>query len=115
MIPGLLIYLLTLTVDIITDYRIWLHKKTVNHKRGALLRLIGLVPAMWLLWWEGVLLLPAYWMLFDAVYGTLIARTPLYVGTTAWLDRLQRRYPWLMVAKFALGTGGIVAFIILRT
>lgn len=111
MILGLIIYIATLVIDIVTDYNVWLHKRTVNHYRGALLRLIGLVPAMWLLRWWGLGLLFSYWMLMDSIFGTLIARTPLYVGTTSYLDRLQRRNPWVIVSKFAFGLAGLVLFI----
>lgn len=111
MIPGLLIYLLTLAVDLITDYRIWAHKKIVNHIRGGLLRCIGLIPAVWLMGWYSIGLVFTYWLVFDLIFGTLIIRNPLFLGTTGYLDRLQHRYTWLVIVKFVLGVGGVVLII----
>ena len=111
MIYGLLLYCLTLTADIITDYRLWLHKKSPNHTRGFLLRIVPLGAALWLMGWWSVGLVFTYWLTMDCIFGLLIARTPFYVGTTARLDRLQRANPWVMVLKFALGIAGVVVYI----
>lgn len=111
MIPGLLIYALTLIADLATDYRIWLHKHTVNHIRGGLLRCIGLIPAMWLLWPWGLGLVFTYWVAMDAGIGLLIARNPLFLGTTSRLDRLQFAHRWLVWLKFILGIAGVIIFI----
>lgn len=111
MIPGLLIYMLTLAIDLITDYRIWLHKRTVNHIRGGLLRCIGLIPAMWLLKPWGLGLVFTYWMLFDVIYGVLIARNPFFLGSTSRLDRLQFAHRWLVAVKFTLGIAGVIIFV----
>ncbi len=112
MIPGLIIYLLTLALDIITDYRLWAKHKSPNHTRGFLLRILPLGVALWLMGWWSLGLLFTYWMLMDSIFGLLIARTPLYVGTTARLDRLQRVNPWIMVLKFVLGIAGAVVYIL---
>jgi hypothetical protein len=109
---GLGLLLLTITVDILTDYRRWLSKKPINHTRSNIIAAVPVIISFILMGWWSIGLIFTYWAVKDAALGTLMTRSPLYVGTTAKLDTLQRANPWLMVAKFVLGIGGLVIFII---
>jgi hypothetical protein len=67
---AILIFLLTLAIDIWTDYKFWKRNIPVDHTRGAILRLIGLVPVLFLLGWYSIPLVGfAYWILFDGIYN----------------------------------------------
>lgn len=52
-----------------------------------------------------------FWALFDLGFGTLIAKDPLFLGTSAKLDRLQHKYPWVVWAKFIGVPVSIILFI----
>lgn len=122
---GIAIFTLTLTIDLITDYRRYLKGKAINHRRGAILRAIGLLPAWvclslhqhsgWLFWAVLIsgMLAFTYTCIFDPVFSILIGQKPFYVGTTSFLDRLQRKYPWLLPAKYGLAILFIIIYIIL--
>lgn len=102
MIWGVIIFIVTLAVDLWTDVRLYFKKKKVNHFRGAALRLIGLVPACWLMGWiSAPMLFFAYWVLFQGLYNKLIGKEWDFVGTTAKLDRFERKNPWFKWVRYA--------------
>jgi hypothetical protein len=73
---AILLFILTIGIDLYTDYKIWKKdepiKKPVNHLRGSLLRLIGLVPAIILLGWVSLFLIGfLYWFLFDGLFNRI--------------------------------------------
>jgi len=116
MIWGIIIFVITLAVDLATDYLLWLHKKPVNHFRGALLRLTGLIPS--------VLLMPGNWILaagmegflylilFNGLFGILIAKNFFYLGETSVFDRIMKAIsPWGFIVGF-IGFGLFLYFYI---
>lgn len=103
MIYGIAIYALTIVVDLFTDVRLWYKDQKVNHFRGAALRLIGLIPACWLIGWAVIpLALFLYWILFEGMYNVLIGQKWWYIGETAKIDKLQRKYPAIKILKYVL-------------
>lgn len=105
MIYGILIFLATISADLITDVGRYYDKKKVNHTRGALLRLIGIVPAAYFMGWVSApMLLFWYWVLFNGLYNVFIGKEWEFVGTTAWIDRMIRKHPWINWVKY----GGLV-------
>lgn len=77
---GLAIFALTLFLDVRSDFKLWLKGIGVKHFRGALIRLIGLIPAMFFIGWlpfhhSWILVAVcsffffAYWTLFDGLYS----------------------------------------------
>lgn len=107
MIPALAIWLAVLVIDLLTDYHQW---AKVNHIRGALLRCIGLaIPAV--LYLPTLYLLPLYHVLFNGILASMKGLGWFYVGTTARLDRLIRRFPILYLIIYALATVGVILFI----
>jgi hypothetical protein len=94
----LLPILITFTLDILTDVRQW---GRIKHVRGALLRVPGIALTIWLDPMNAILV-PAYWGLFDITIALAKGLPWYYIGTTSWLDRLQRRYRWLMWVKWGL-------------
>lgn len=122
---GIIIFWATWVVDLITDYRIRISGKQVNHTRGALLRVIGLIPAGLFLSLspEFKPLLQAvavpgmffftYWSLFDPAYNILTGEKVFYIGGTASLDKLQRKHRWLVPGKYIASVLFITLFIIL--
>jgi hypothetical protein len=107
----LLIILTTLALDIYTDLRLW-DSNGIRHKRGAYIRLAALVLAAGLDW-TTVFLWPLYGCLFDTALNIGRKLPVFYVGETSYLDRLQRRYPWLVAGKWGLGLGGLMTYILL--
>lgn len=99
---------LLLAVDLVTDYRLYLQKKGPNHKRGALLRLIGFIPAVWVGGWWAAGLVFTYWFMFDDIW--MLLSRGYWVGKSAMLDKLQRRYPPLIAVKHILGITALVLF-----
>jgi hypothetical protein len=68
MIPGFSILLLTLIIDLWTDYRLFLAAKDVKHKRGAWLRLPALGASVVFLslhhpWW--------FWIITTGLVGSV--------------------------------------------
>lgn len=113
MIYSSAIILITLVIDILTDLRLWMNKKTINHTRGALLRLIGFIPACWLTPAATGLFLAVYFVLFNGILAVLKGLPWLYIGTTSKLDRLLNRMPkWGYVAlQAAVLAGGVIWYI----
>jgi hypothetical protein len=101
-ITGIFLVIATLGIDVFTDVRLFYKKKRVNHFRGALLRLIGLIPAVYLLGWLSIPMIGFWYMtLFNGVYNLFIGQRWEFVGTTAKLDRIQRKHNWLRYVKYA--------------
>lgn len=102
MIYGLAIFAIVLAVDLFTDVRRYYQKRKVNHSRGLVLRLVGLAPAVYLIGLESIPMLGfGYLVLFNGLYNLLIGQKWEFVGTTAVLDRWQRRNPWFKWSKYA--------------
>lgn len=53
-----------------------------------------------------------FWSIFDSLYGIFIGQGPLYVGTTAKLDKLQHSYPILKWIKYLGAIAGVIVFCI---
>src|SRR5690349_2991355 len=106
---GIVILTVTLFIDLYTDTR---PDVSVNHLRGWWLRWIGFIPALILMgpWSAGLAF--TYWSLFDPGWALIKHLYFFYVGTTAKLDTLQRKYPLLHVAKYVLGAAAIIIYII---
>lgn len=123
---GIILFIATLIVDLITDYRRHLKGTGINHTRGAILRLIGLVPAGIFLsfsktfqvlphiWVVPLLMICMYWIIFNGFFNVLIGQKWGYLGTTAWLDRKEQEYPWLTPGKYIGAVASIIMFIILQ-
>lgn len=60
-------------------------------------------------WLSGFMWLFAFAAIFDPAYALLIGQKAGFLGTTAKLDRLQHRYPWLVWTKYI----GAVCFTLL--
>lgn len=108
MIISLIIFVVVLIIDIVTDYRLWSKGKPVKHFSGAILRIVGLIPAVILGGWETIgPYFFGYWILQDSIMGLLIARNPFYLGDTAQLDIWQKKNNWNRAFKYI----GFVAFL----
>lgn len=68
---AFVIFSATLAVDLYTDIRRWKKNQPVSHTRGAILRLVGLIPVIYLLTWPSApFVCFLYWFLFDGLYNT---------------------------------------------
>lgn len=115
MIYGLSIFVLVLATDLFTDVRLYYRKRKVNHSRGAVLRIVGLVPAVYFLGWIAI---PAmgfiYLILFNGLYNVLIGQKWGFIGTTAKLDKWQRRNKWFSWFKYAAAIGFTILYLIVK-
>lgn len=115
MIYGLTIFTIVLTIDLFTDVRLYYQKKKVNHTRGAVLRCIGLAPAVYFLGWIAI---PAmffvYLILFNGLYSVLIGQKWGFIGTSAKLDRWQRRNKWFSWFKYLAAIGFTILYLIVK-
>lgn len=99
-ILGIVIFLCTFIIDLYTDFNLWKENKPVNHKRGAILRLLGLIPANILIGLAAIPLLGSlYWFLFDGFYNVLRGFNWWFTGSNDVDDAktddfLQRLKPW---------------------
>ncbi|MEP7375525.1 MAG: hypothetical protein ABI675_19425 [Chitinophagaceae bacterium] len=98
---GIILVIATICIDLFTDIRLFYKKKKVNHTRGALLRLIGLIPAVYFMGWLSIPMIGFWYMvLFNGIYNIFIGKRWEFVGVTARLDVIQRKHPWLKYVKY---------------
>lgn len=68
---GFLIFIGVLVYDLKTDLTLWREEKPIDHKRGVILRLLGLIPAIILIGWPSCVFVGfLYWFLFDGYFNT---------------------------------------------
>lgn len=113
MIAAFVIFSCTLIGKLIFDLHLYYSGEANKHTLGPMIVFIALVVCSWLggwitipMWWFG------YWAIFDTLYAVCIGQKFYYVGTSAWLDKMQRRYPVLVYIKYGGAILGIVLFII---
>lgn len=103
MIWGILIFVLTLTIDLYTDIKRW-YKGTIDHTRGALLRLIGLVPVVLFLGWYAIPLVGfTYMVLFNGLLNVFMNKGWWSLGTTAWTDKFFSRMKLWQYKAISIG------------
>lgn len=103
-----LIIAITLAADLYTDLaKYW---GRVNHRKGFWLRVPSAIAAT-IIYWPSLMLWFSYWMLMDSVIGVVKFRNVFAIGSTAWLDRMQHRYPFLIWLKYGTGVGSIILYI----
>jgi hypothetical protein len=125
---AIILFTATLTIDLATDYRRWLRGKPINHTRGAVLRLIGLLPAVVLLSWHG-----SFWLivaatlmtgflyinLFDGLFNILRGFPWFYPGSDGpedgVVENLLQKYPWLQAVKVMGAVVAIVWYVIIKS
>jgi hypothetical protein len=129
-IYAVILFTATLTIDVATDYRRWLRGKPINHTRGVVLRLIGLLPAVWCL----ALPLPInfkvqtsailmtgflYMNLFDGLFNILRGFPWFYAGSNGpedgKIENLLQKYPWLQAVKIIGAVVAIVWYVIIKS
>lgn len=95
------------------DVRLYHSRKVNKHRLGAAIVLFALIGASWVSGW---LTTPfwffGWWLIFDACYNILIGQKWNYIGETAWLDRMQRKYPAVTWFKYLGFIASIVILII---
>lgn len=119
MIIALVILTLTLAGKLVFDRHLHFSRKTIKHAGEAAVVVILLVVASLFaahgfkvsagLYFLGFLFI--FWAAFDPLFGLIIAGDPGFLGTTAKLDRLQHKYPWIVWAKYIGAVISIILFI----
>jgi hypothetical protein len=108
MIYSIFIFILLIIVKLAFDVRLWLNNRQNRH-RWAWLVAIVLLVCSWQAGWESTgIWFFWYWIIFDGMYNILIGEKWWYIGETAWLDKMQRIYPFLVYVKYA---GAILSII----
>lgn len=118
-IIALVIAVVVLIIDLVTDYNLWLKyrnvvkpKGSVKHKYGFWLRLVGLTPAFILSgWFMAPLIAFAYWHLFDGILNLLMGESWFRLGTTAGTDTAQAAHPAITWGKYIGLVLSIIFFI----
>lgn len=125
-ITATIFFFTILFIDLTIDYRRWKRERYFYHRKK---------------WWRGIALLPSvillsgslsgsllftlpycwalvgftYWTLFDGIFN-IVRRLPWnYVGVPdiydAGLDKVQREYKWLWLAKIIISAGLIIVYL----
>ena len=68
---AIILFIGTLIIDLVTDYRLLLNNRSIDHDRGTWLRAIGLIPAIILLTIATKFIFP-YWIISIAISGGVI-------------------------------------------
>lgn len=121
MILVIVIFFVTLIAKLAFDRHQHFSRKTINHDaEGAIVGVLFVVASIIYKGFTLAALLNlaemcfTFWALFDTGFGILIASDPLFLGTSAKLDRLQKKYPPLQVLKYLLAITSIILFICLQ-
>lgn len=103
---GFGVMFLTLGIDLWTDGKLAKQKlidmdsRGVKHGLGAILRLPGIIIACIFIGWHGAaFVLFGYWLLMDIGMGLILVKDASYIGTSGTLDKLQRKYEWIVRVK----------------
>lgn len=113
MIWALIIFVACLTIKLAIDLRQYHSRKTINHGLEAVFVATALVGVSWLAGWYSLPMWFFGWTcLFDPAFSLLIGQKPFYIGETAALDKIQRKYPFLQLLKYLLLTVSIIFFIL---
>ena len=127
---SVILFILTLAIDLFTDYKRWLNTRAIDHNRGTWLRAIGLIPCIILLtlsigwsfpWWliSGLISFLVvgfnYWNLFDGIFNVLRGYGWFFAGSDDPDD--ARSDDFLQALSLTEGilikVGGSVVFIII--
>lgn len=127
---AIILFIATLAIDVITDYRRWLNSRSIDHNRGVWLRAIGLIPCIILLtlsigwafpWWliSGLISFLVvgfnYWNIFDGIFNVLRGYGWFFAGSDDPDD--ARSDDFLQALSLTEGilikVGGSVVFIII--
>jgi len=114
MILSAIIFLAILGVDLLTDLRRYLKREKINHVRGFLLRIAGLIPSVVFLPHDHVLGAAVegllYMTLFNGLFNIMIGQNWFYIGSTSWIDKQMRK---LGITGFLLQYGLLINLILL--
>lgn len=100
-VGSLVLFILAITAKLCIDIARHWDDKVTFHGQGALIASIAIVGCSWMAGWSSLpMFLFGWWAIFDTAWGWIVLKKPFYVGTTAKLDILQRKYPWVQVAKY---------------
>lgn len=109
---ALLIWLAAFVAKLWRDVWLYRNGKRNRHTIGPALVVVAIAAATY---FGGWITLPlwgfGWWALFDPAYALSIGKHPSFLGTTAKLDRLQRKYPFLVYLKYALFIASIIFYV----
>lgn len=112
MIWAITIFAITIIIKLAIDLKRWQSGNVNKHSLGPGIVAGVLITCSYICgWWSVPMWFFGYWALFDTLWGVLAIRDPFYVGETAWLDKLQRKYRVLQVLKYVLAIGSIILYV----
>lgn len=102
-----IIFFAILVIDLWTDLKRYFSGKTINHARGLALRIIGLVPSVYLLPHDhaigAAIEALLYMTLFNGLWGVFTGNGWFYLGHTAIIDKLMNRFkPWSILLQYLI-------------
>lgn len=105
-------FVVCMAIKLAVDLQQFHSRKTINHALEAVFVAIALAALSFLAGWKSAgIWFFGWWMVFDFMFNVLVGNPPFYVGETAWLDKLQRKYPVLQFARYVLFIGSVIFFI----
>lgn len=109
---GFLIFGVTLVAKLNFDYWQYLNKNKIHHAVEATAVTALLV---WASYYSGWIAVPmfffSFWVFFDGMFNVATGQKWGRIGETAKLDILQRRYQWIVWAKYIGAVLSILLFI----
>lgn len=110
---AIILFVLTITGKLIIDLNLYYSGGVNNHTLGAAMVVICLVACTLLAGWRSsVMWFFGFWALFDSLWGLFTGNGFLYLGTTAWLDQLQKEHHWIQIAKYVLAVAGTAWYVL---
>ena len=121
-IIGLALAIGVLTIDLVTDYRLWLKYRnqvkpegSVKHTYGALIRMAGLAAPIVLTFpWLASAIIFGYWIFFDGIFNLLTGENWFRIGTTSTIDKFQLKYPWARWIKYIGFILSVLLFFVIK-
>jgi hypothetical protein len=115
LIIALCLFAAVLIARLIYDVHLYMSGKPNTHFTGPVITVAVLIACTVLAGWlSGPMWFLSFWAIFDPAYNLLIGQKAGFIGTTAGLDQLQHKYPFLVWVKYCGAVVSIILFILFR-
>lgn len=110
-IISFILFAILIALKLLIDLNLFFSGKINNHLIGPIIVCVVIAVCSFLSGWRSIAMwLFAFWAIFDSLYGVFIHQGIFYVGTTAKLDILQRKFEILLWLKYIGAIGSTLFF-----